>query len=82
MVNFIRFRLLIYNETVPDGTVLSDDMVIENGAILTVNGRYTAEANIIVKDGEVRTGNNGKIVFSNSGKLIYQVNDSNLGIDR
>jgi len=73
---------LIYDETVPDGTTLYDDMIIENGAILTLNGRYTAMANIIVKDGSINTGSNGELIFTNTNKLIYENSDSNLGIEK
>ncbi len=61
---------LVYSETVPDGTTLYDEMTIENGATLTVNGTYYAKANITVKSGgKIVAGTNGKIIFD-SGKNI------------
>ena len=57
---------LVYDETVADGTTLTDDMTIENGATLTVNGNYDVRANITVKDG-------GKIVTETNGNLTFRL---------
>ncbi|MCC6256498.1 MAG: hypothetical protein IT276_16410, partial [Ignavibacteriaceae bacterium] len=76
---------LVYNETVLDGTTLYDDMTIESGATLTVNGTYNANANITVKSGgKIVAGLNGKIIFNAGKRLIiegnvqvYRSNDNN-----
>ena len=62
---------LIYNETVRANWTLYDDMIIENGATLTVTGIYNANANITVKDGgSIKTVNGGEIIFSSGKRLI------------
>jgi parallel beta-helix repeat protein len=61
---------LIYDEYAGEGQTLKDDMIIENGATLTVYGNYTAQANIIVKDGSIINGENGEIHFEDGMKLI------------
>ncbi|MDP2362944.1 MAG: right-handed parallel beta-helix repeat-containing protein, partial [Ignavibacteria bacterium] len=64
---------LVYNETVLNGTTLYDDMTIENGATLTINGTYTAKANITVKSGgKIVAGTNGKIIFDPGKKIIVK----------
>ncbi len=63
---------LIYNETVPNGTTLHDEMIIENGAALTISGDYYANADIIVKNGSIVTTGNGKIKFQGGHKLIIE----------
>jgi len=64
---------LIVNETVSDGTTLYEDMLIENGATLTINGTYNAKANITVKNGgKIVAGTNGKIIFDPYKKLIVE----------
>jgi len=62
---------LIYDETVA-GITLQDDMIIENGAILTVNGIYNLKANIIVKDGNIVTTENGEISSYTNNKIIFE----------
>jgi len=49
---------------------LTDDLIIENGAVLTINGNYYANANIIVKNGKVSYKNKGKIHFAENKRLI------------
>jgi hypothetical protein len=61
---------LLYPESVGGGMVLNDDMIIENGATLTIYDNYIARANIIVKNGSIINGENGKIIFKNGKKLI------------
>ena len=62
---------LRYNETVGGGWTLNDDMIIENGATLTVTGIYNANANITVKDGgSIKTIDGGEIIFSTGKRLI------------
>jgi hypothetical protein len=61
---------LLYNESVGGSLELNDDMIIENGATLTIYDNYIAKANIIVKNGSVVNGENGKIIFKNGKKLI------------
>jgi len=67
---------LVYNETVTDGMTLYEDMSIENGVTLTINGRYYANADITVKaGGKLKYGDdNSKIIFSNGAKLILDGN--------
>ena len=61
---------LLYSEETKDGMELTDDMIIENGAVLTINGNYYAKANITVKNGRVAYKNNGKIHFTENKRLI------------
>jgi len=61
---------LLYPESVGGGMVLNDDMIIENGATLTIYDNYIAEANITVKNGTILVGENGKIIFDAGKKLI------------
>ncbi len=63
---------LIYNETVANGTTLNDKMTIQNSATLTVAGNYTANADIVVKSGNIVTTGNGKITFTGGHKLIIE----------
>ncbi|MBK7378274.1 MAG: T9SS type A sorting domain-containing protein [Ignavibacteriales bacterium] len=61
---------LRYNETV-NNISLYDDLVIENGATLTVTGTYSSNANITVKDGgSIKTVDGGEIIFSSGKRLI------------
>ena len=60
---------LITNETTLPGETLLNDMTIEPGVTLTVNGTYTADANITIKTG-------GKIVAGPTGKIIFGPNKS------
>jgi hypothetical protein len=61
---------LIYSEATQPGMILNDDMIIENGAVLTINGTYLSKANITVKNGRIENGDNGKIQFIAGKKLI------------
>jgi hypothetical protein len=62
---------LVYNETINNNPTLFEDMSIESGATLTVNGTYTAKANITVKSGgKIVAGTNGKIIFDYGKQLI------------
>ena len=61
---------LLYSEETKDGMELTDDMIIENGAVLTINGDYYSKANIIVKNGRVSYKNKGKIHFASNKRLI------------
>jgi tetratricopeptide (TPR) repeat protein len=63
---------LIYDEDVGGGMTLVDDMIIENGATLTIYSDYYARGNIIVKNGSIVNGENGKIHFQNGKKLIVE----------
>ena len=63
---------LRYPELVGEEQVLTDDMIIENGATLTVYNNYFADGNIIVKNGSIVNGENGKIQFANGKKLIIE----------
>jgi len=61
---------LLYSEETKDGIELTDDLIIENGAILTINGNYHSKANIIIKNGRVEYKNKGKIHFAENKRLI------------
>ncbi|MCW9066712.1 MAG: hypothetical protein OQJ78_10490 [Ignavibacteriaceae bacterium] len=61
---------LLYSEETEDGNELDEDMIIDMGAVLTVNGNYFSKANIIVKKGNVIYRNNGKIHFDANKKLL------------
>ena len=63
---------LLYSEDVGGGMELNDAMIIEDGAILTIYDNYIANANIIVKNGTIINGENGKIIFNNGSKLIIE----------
>jgi len=63
---------LLYDENVGEGQVLIDDMIIENGATMTVYSTYNANANITVKHGTIQLGENGKIIFGEGKKIIIE----------
>jgi len=63
---------LLYPEVTQPGMTLQDDMIIENGATMTVYSTYTANANITVKHGTIQLGENGKIIFGEGKKLIVE----------
>ena len=58
---------------------LEDDMVIERGAVLTINGVYSSKGNITVKNGGIINGSNGKIQFVGGKKLIIEGSGSITG---
>ncbi len=64
-------RLLYSDETLP-GDTLYDTMVIEEGVRLTINGIYTANADIKVKNGIIEIGDDGEIHFGESKRLIVE----------
>ncbi|MEJ2104645.1 MAG: right-handed parallel beta-helix repeat-containing protein [Ignavibacteriaceae bacterium] len=63
---------LLYDENAYGGQELTDDMIIENGATLTIFDEYVAKANIIVKNGSIVNGENGKIQFAPTKRLIVE----------
>ena len=63
---------LRYPESTQAGMILNDDMIIENGAELTINGTYFAKGNITIKSGGIINGSNGKIQFVEGKKLIIE----------
>jgi parallel beta-helix repeat protein len=65
---------LIYNESTSNGITLYDDMIIENGAVLSINGTYNASGNIIIKNGSIVYAQNSKINFLSGKKLIIEGN--------
>ncbi|NWG29319.1 MAG: right-handed parallel beta-helix repeat-containing protein [Ignavibacteriaceae bacterium] len=65
---------LLYSEATQPAMILEDDMTIENGAVLTINGVYSSKGNIIVKNGSIMNGSNGKIQFAEGKKLIVEGN--------
>lgn len=63
---------LIADETV-GGITLTDDMTIENEAVLSVNGTYTCQGNIIIKDGgRISNAGNGKLLFEDGKRIIVE----------
>lgn len=62
------------NDTTYDSETLLDDLAIESGATLTINGTFYAKANITVKSGgKLEYGdNNSTIVFGNGKRLIIE----------
>ncbi len=70
---------LLYSESTQSGMILNDDMIIENGAELTINGTYFAKGNITVKNGGIINGSNGKIQFVEGRKLIIEGSGSIVG---
>ena len=70
---------LLYSEATTNGMILYDDMVIESGAVLTVNGVYSSKGNITVKSGGIINGGNGKIQFAEGKKLIIEGSGSITG---
>ena len=66
---------LLTNETTLPNETLYDDMSIESGATLTVNGTYNANANITVKSGgKIVAGPNGKIIFAPNKSITVKAN--------
>jgi hypothetical protein len=64
---------LICDESAANGITLYNEMTIEKGVTLTINGKYNATANITVQSGgRITYDNNGEIVFSNGAKLIIE----------
>jgi hypothetical protein len=70
---------LLYSESTQPGMTLEDDMVIERGAVLTINGVYSSKGNITVKNGGIINGSNGKIQFVGGKKLIIEGSGSITG---
>ncbi|NWF91241.1 MAG: hypothetical protein HXY50_17475, partial [Ignavibacteriaceae bacterium] len=70
---------LLYSEATQPGMILEDDMTIENGAVLTINGVYSSKGNIIVKSGTIINGSDGKIQFAEGKKLIIEGSGSITG---
>jgi hypothetical protein len=70
---------LIYSEAFGEDQTLNDDMFIENGAVLSVYNTYFANANIIIKNGSIVNGENGKIIFGTGKKLIIEGSGSITG---
>ncbi|MCW8816297.1 MAG: hypothetical protein OQJ93_10165 [Ignavibacteriaceae bacterium] len=64
---------LIPNETISGETTLIDEMVIQNGATLTINSTYNADRDIRIKaGGRIVTTNGGTIKFYEGHKLIVE----------
>jgi parallel beta-helix repeat protein len=61
---------LILSEATQDGMILYDDMIIENGAVLEINGSYTCNANITIKNGSIINTADGILQFAAGKKLI------------
>ncbi|HSW54184.1 MAG TPA: NosD domain-containing protein [Ignavibacteriaceae bacterium] len=70
---------LLDSEATQPGMILDDDMIIENGAVLTVNGVYSSKGNITIKSGGIINGSNGKIQFVEGKKLIIEGSGSIAG---
>ena len=64
---------LIYPETISNTTTLIDEMVIQNGATLTVNSTYNVDRNIRIKaGGQIITTTGGTLKFYEGSKLIIE----------
>jgi parallel beta-helix repeat protein len=64
---------LIYPETISSTTTLLDEMIIQNGAALTINSTYNADRNITVTEsGSIITTSGGTIKFYNGKNLIVE----------
>lgn len=70
---------LLYSESTQPGMILEDDMIIESGAVLTVNGVYSSKGNIFIKNGGILNGSEGKIQFVQGKKLIIEGSGSLVG---
>jgi hypothetical protein len=70
---------LLYSESTQPGMILYDDMIIESGAVLTINGIYSSKGNITIKNGGIINGSNGKIQFVDGKKLIIEGSGSITG---
>ena len=64
--------MLLFSEETKNGMELTEDMIIENGAVLTINGAYYSDANIIIKDGRISYKNKGKIHFASNKRMIKE----------
>ena len=67
---------LLYDELTGDGITLTDDMIIDNGAELSVYEDYYADGNIIIKNGSIINQEGGIIHFRDGKKLIIEGNAS------
>jgi hypothetical protein len=65
---------LLKDEYAGEGMILFNDMIIDNGAVLSIYQNYTAKGNIIVEDGSIVNLGDGKINFVNGKKLIIRGN--------
>lgn len=64
---------LIHPETISNETTLIDEMVIQNGATLTVNSTYNVDRDIRIKaGGSIITTNGGTLKFYAGSKLIIE----------
>ena len=63
---------LIYDEAVDEICTLTGEIKIKNNATLTINTDYFVEGNIIVEDGKIEYGVNGKIHYLGSDKIKTQ----------
>ena len=64
---------LINNETISSETTLLDEMVIQNGATLTVNSTYNVDRDIRIRaGGRITTTNGGTLRFITGNKLIVE----------
>ena len=64
---------LINPETISNETTLFDEMIIQNGATLTVNATYNVDRDIRIKaGGSIITTNGGTLQFNEGSKLIIE----------
>ena len=70
----VKYGGKLYSSETINGTLdLRDDMTIENGVTLTINGTYNCYANIYTKGtGKIKTINGGTINFYNGKGIIAQ----------
>ena len=60
---------LIFDEAINENCTLKGEMIIKNKATLTINSDYFVYGNIVVEDGKIEYGENGKIHYINSDKM-------------
>jgi len=75
---------LLADEPAGEGQVLKGDMIIDNGATLTISGNYYAQGNITIKNGSIEIYQpepvGGNIIFQNGKRLIIEGTASISGI--
>jgi hypothetical protein len=59
---------LIYDEAINESCSLKGKIIIKNNATLAINSDYYIDGDIVVEDGKIEYGENGKIHYINSDK--------------
>ncbi len=60
---------LIYDEAINENCKLKGEMIIRNKATLTINSDYFVDGNIVVEEGKIEYGENGKIHYINRDRI-------------